>query len=75
MTETTEPTELTLQELKEANAKLKEELEKAKIEAENKMLMKEIVRLREENSYNPYTYTPDYTYPKPWDNVTLCNNK
>ena len=73
MTETTEPT---LPELKEANAKLKEELEKAKIEAENKMLMKEIVRLREENSYNPYTYTPDYTYtPKPWDNVTLCNNQ
>jgi uncharacterized sporulation protein YeaH/YhbH (DUF444 family) len=72
----TETTELTLQELKEVNAKLKEELEKAKVEAENRELRKEIDRLRRGDECVPYIYTPDYTYnPKPWDNVTLCNNK
>lgn len=71
----TETTELTLQELKEVNAKLKEELEKAKVEAENRELRKEIDRLRRGDEYTPY-YTPDFTYsPRPWDNITLCNNK
>lgn len=67
MTEELTPT--SLENLKEENKRLKNELEMAKLEAENRELREEIYRLKYPNALtSPYT-------PRPWDNITLCNNK